>query len=173
MFKAAKQTLLQAYPKAPWRTQAQVIGTIAFAVVFAALLASVYLAVSVKAANLGRETQEIQLEILELQRENANLQTRLAELSSADRMRVRAEKMGFRELTSYDLEYLSVAGYIDEREAVFAPPPGAAITVSERYPAELNQTLFDWLQEQIRNPEPLTGVPNLFGQARPAAPSEP
>lgn len=149
------------------------IGTIAFAVVFIALLASIYLAVSVKAANLGRETQEIQLEILELQRKNANLQTRLAELSSADRMRVRAEKMGFRELTSFDLEYLAVPGYIAEREAVLAPAPGTSIAISEQYPAELNQTLFDWLQEQIRNPEPLTGVPDPFGQARPAAPSEP
>ncbi len=173
MFKAAKRSLLQAYPNAPWRNQAQVIGVFAVGVVITALLASVYLAVSVKAANLGRETQEIQLEILDLQRKNANLETQLASLTSATRMRIRAEKLGFRQLTSFDLEYLPVPGYTAAGEAVLAPGPGPAIADFQQVPPELNQTLFDWLRQKIENPETFTGASNLFSLPQPESQPEP
>lgn len=173
MFKAARDTLLQAYPNAPWRSQVQAIGVFALGVVVIALLAGVYLGISVQAATLGRETQEIQLEILELQRSNADLQTRLAELTSATRMEKMAEQMGFRQLTSYDLEYLAVPGYRTRSEVVLAPAPDRSIADSSSVPPALNQTLFDWIQEKMLAPAARDGMNGLLLESRPAAPSEP
>lgn len=173
MFKAARDTLLQAYPNAPWRSQVQAIGVFALGVVVIALLAGIYLGVSVQAATLGRETQEIQLEILELQRSNADLQTRLAELTSASRMERLAEEMGFRQLTSYDLEYLPVPGYRPKAEVELAPPPGRAVADPGAVPPALNQTLFDWIQEKIMEPAAQDGVNGLFTEVLPAVPAEP
>lgn len=173
MFEAARDTLLQAYPNAPWRSQVQAIGVFALAVVVIALLAGVYLGVSVQAATLGRETQEIQLEILELQRSNADLETKLAELTSATRMEKKAEEMGFQQVTSFDLEYLAVPGYHLRSEAELAPPPARTITDLGSVPPALNQTLFDWIQEKIMEPAAQGGASSLFGDTPPAAPSEP
>lgn len=173
MYKAAKKTILQAYSNAPWRSQAQLAGGFVVGVVVVGLILAVYGAISVETANIGRQTQELQLEILEIQLKNANLQTRLATLTSATRMRDRAEKLGFRELTSYDMQYVSVPGYVPMKEVVLAPPPGPTTLNTNQFPVELNQTLFDWLQQQINPTAPVSEATNLFSQARPASPFEP
>lgn len=151
MFKAARNTLLQAYPNAPWRSQVQMFGVFAVGVLIIAVLAGVYLYVSVSAATLGRQTQEVQAEILELQRVNANLQTRLAEISSSAAMEARARDLGFQPLYAPELEYLAVPGYRPPREAALAPPPGPDL-VPNAMPDALNQSLIEWLQEEILEP---------------------
>jgi cell division protein FtsL len=154
MIKAARDTFLQAYPNAPWRNQVQVIGVFAVGLVTTALLAALYLVVSVQAATLGREIQDIHNDILELQRENANLETQLARLSSAAEMEARAAKLGFRPVSEGNREYIPVPGYIPRSAVVLAPPPKMTIPEGTEYPAELNQTLFDWLADLLTPADP-------------------
>ena len=150
MIKAARDSLLQAYPNAPWRSQVQVIGVFAVGVVVIAMLAGLYLTISVQAATLGREIQDMQAEILSLQRNNANLQTRLAELTSAAVVENRALDMGFVPVSEHNRTYLAVPGYTPRSEVVLAPPPGLSVPAGSEYPPELNQTLFQWLQRMAR-----------------------
>jgi cell division protein FtsL len=149
MIKAARDTHPQAYPNAPSRSQVQVIGVFAVALVSIAMLAGLYLVVSVQAATLGREIQDIQTDILEIQRLNANLETRLAELTSASVMENRAIEMGFSPVTDNDRVYLPVPGYAPRSAVVLAPPPGMAVPPGTEFPAELNQTLFQWLESLV------------------------
>jgi hypothetical protein len=151
MIKAARDTLLQAYPNAPWRSQVQVIGVFAVGLVSIAMLAGLYLVVSVQAATLGREIQDIQADILEVQRENANLETRLAELTSAAVMENRALVMGFQPASEGSREYLPVPGYVSRQAVVLAPPPGLAVPQGTEFPIELNQTLFQWFEDLLRS----------------------
>ncbi len=151
MIKAARDNLLQAYPNAPWRSQVQVIGVFAVGLVSIAMLAGLYLVVSVQAATLGREIQEIQADILDVQRENANLETQLARLTSASVMENRALELGYLPVTDNNREYLAVPGYIPRASVVLAPPPGLAVPAGTEFPAELNQTLFQWLTGLVRS----------------------
>ena len=151
MIKAARDTILQAYPNAPWRNQVQVIGVFAVGVVVIAMLAGLYLTISVQAATIGREIQDMQTEILSLQRNNANLETRLAELTSASVMETRAIDMGFVPGSERNREYLAVPGYTLKEEVVLAPPPDLAVPAGSEYPQELNQTLFQWIGELARD----------------------
>jgi hypothetical protein len=151
MIKAARESILQAYPNAPWRSQVQVIGVFAVGVVVIAMLAGLYLTISVQAATLGREIQDMQTDILSLQRNNANLETRLAELSSAAVMENRAIQMGFIPVSDRNREYLAVPGYSPRAEVILAPPPELAVPAGSEYPTELNQTLFQWLQDLARD----------------------
>lgn len=171
MLKAARDTLLQAYPNAPWRRQVQVIGGFAVIIVFIALLAAFYLNISVQAATLGREIQEMQIEILELQRSNADQETSLAELTSAANMLKRAEEMGFRKVAAGELDYLPVPGYRPRSEAALAPPPDPA-PAGSAYPHELDQTLFDWLKEKLSEPGAFEGAAAVFGAPEGLAPVE-
>ena len=43
MIKAARESILQAYPNAPWRSQVQVIGVFSVGLVSIAMLAGLYL----------------------------------------------------------------------------------------------------------------------------------
>ena len=151
MIKAAQDTLLQAYPNAPWRNQVQVIGVFTVGLVTIAMLAGLYLVVSVQAATLGREIQDIHTDILEVQRQNANLVTSLAQLTSAAVMENRALEMGFLPVTEGSREYLPVPGYVPRQPVVLAPPPGMAVPSGTEFPAELNQTLFQWLEGLVRS----------------------
>lgn len=151
MIKAAKDTLLQAYPNAPWRNQVQVIGVFAVGLVTVAILAGLYLVVSVQAATLGREIQEIQADVLDVQRENANLETELARLTSAAVMENRARELGFVPIGESSREYLPVPGYAPRQAVVLAPPPGMAVPAGTEYPPELNETLFQWLAGWVRS----------------------
>lgn len=173
MFKAARETLLQAYPNAPWRGQVQLFGYFAVGVAVVALVAGIYLYVSVSAATLGRQTQEIQREILDLQRTNADLETHLAELTSAAVMENRALEMGFQPVFAPELRYVEVPGYRDRQPASLAPPAGPVTTPDTRYPDALNQSLFDWLQEKIFEPAGETQGFNFFGSAQAAAQDAP
>jgi hypothetical protein len=151
MIKAARDTILQAYPNAPWRSQVQVIGVFAVGLVSIAMLAGLYLYVSVQAATLGREIQDIQADVLELQRENANLETELARLTSAAVMENRALELGFLPVSHASREYLPVPGYTPRNAAVLAPPPGMTVADGTEFPPELNQTLFQWLADLARS----------------------
>jgi len=75
--------LIHAYKVAPWRVQRQWIGNVLLGVIALALVASLYLDVTAKAAIAGREIQDLNAAILTSRQVSADLQTELAALTSA------------------------------------------------------------------------------------------
>ena len=74
--------IIHAYKQAPWRVQRQWIGAFLLVVIGVAMVAALYLDVTARAAVAGREIQEMRFEITTIQRENADLETQLADLTS-------------------------------------------------------------------------------------------
>ena len=75
----------------------------------AALLAS---AQRLRAAVAGREIQEMRFEITAIQRANADLETRLAKMTSTAEMQRRAVDLGYRPVQPGELDYVSVPGFV-------------------------------------------------------------
>ena len=141
--------LIHAYKQAPWRVQRQWIGAFLLVVIGGAMIAAFYLDVTARAAVAGRKIQELRSEITTIQRENADLETQLADLTSTAVMRQRAIELGYRPVQPGELDYVAVPGF-------FKPEPDillAAVDTMphvEVQPAEYTQSLLEWFDEQIR-----------------------
>ena len=64
-----------------------------------------------------------------------------------------AIEMGFQSVYAAEIHYLPVPGYRGRPAASIAPPAGPVAAPDTSYPDALNQSLFDWLQEQILKPD--------------------
>jgi cell division protein FtsL len=97
--------------QAPWRKQRQWIGLFLLALVLMAMVAGIYLNVSVSATMAGRETIALEAKITTNQRINADSETLLAGLTSVEAMQMRADVLGFQLADPDELTYVAVAGY--------------------------------------------------------------
>ena len=97
--------------QAPWRLQRQWIGLFLLGLVLVAMVAGIYLNVTVRATLAGRESITLQSMITTIQRINADLETELAGLISIGSMQKRAETMGFQPVDPTDITFVSVPGY--------------------------------------------------------------
>ena len=88
--------IIHAYRQAPWRVQRQWIGAFLLVVIGVAMIAALYLDVTARAAVAGREIQEMRIQITTIQRENADLETQLADLTATAVMEKRATALGYR-----------------------------------------------------------------------------
>jgi hypothetical protein len=143
--RSSSTQFLYAYQNAPWRTQLQAIGLIALVVVAVGIIAGVYLNITARAAAIGREIQELQIQKLELERTNSDLQTELAVLLSVSSMEARALELGFTPVVIDQITYITVDGFSGRQEVVIAPPPGLAYLEAEPLPEAFTTTLFDWM----------------------------
>ncbi|MHB8777533.1 MAG: hypothetical protein ACYC6R_07200 [Anaerolineales bacterium] len=139
---------IHAYKVAPWRIQRQWIGNALLAVVALAMVATVYLNITSRAAIAGREIQDLTYSIAVSQQVSGDLQTQLASLTSASAMERRAHALGFRPIEPDEVEYLVVPGYSAPQPYILSSAPQLqlrALTISP----EFNQSLLDWLDEKI------------------------
>lgn len=139
---------IHAYKVAPWRIQRQWIGNALLAVVALAMVATVYLNITSRAAIAGREIQDLTYSIAVSQQVSGDLQTQLASLTSANAMESRALALGFRPIEPDEVEYLVVPGYSAPQPYILSSAPQLqlrALTISP----EFNQSLLDWLDEKI------------------------
>jgi hypothetical protein len=97
----------------------------------------------------GREIQELRFEIIAIQRQNADLETRLAKMTSTSEMERRARSLGYRPVLPGELDYVPVPGFVApepdilfEAEDVTIPEPSL--------PYEYSESLLEWLDEQVR-----------------------
>jgi len=139
----------QAYSQAPWRKQLMFIGLFLLVVVFLALVAGIYLDVTARAATLGREIQLMQAEIENLKLANADLETKLAVLTSKGEMEKRARNLGFEPIEKDQAVFIVVPGYIPPQQPRLAPPPGPVRAVAADLPSEFTESLLDWMQRHI------------------------
>ena len=148
-FGAGVRQLTQAYQQAPWRGQVQVIGLFLVVLVFAAVVAAIYLNVTSRTATMGREIQMMQAKIEKNQQINFDLQARLAQITSSAEMEKRARALGFVPVKKDEIIYLRVQGYSGRGQAVLAPPPGPLAAGAPVLPSAFTKSLFDWLKEKI------------------------
>jgi hypothetical protein len=140
--------IIHAYKQAPWRVQRQWVGAFLLALIGLAMIAAIYLDVTARTAISGREIQEMRLEITTIQRLNADLETRLADLTSTNVMVQRALELGYRPVKPGELDYLAVPGFI-------APEPDLLLAAEDVtqldrvLPPEYTQSLIEWFDEQI------------------------
>ncbi len=148
-----KQTnLMQAYRQTPWRIQLQAIGMFLLILVMFAIIAGIYLNVTARAATIGRRIQGMQAEIQLNDRLNADLQTRLALMTTASSMESRAEKLGFRPAEASEITYIIVPEYPGRSPVVLAPPSGPVAASTNILPPEFTQSLIDWFRQMALRP---------------------
>ena len=142
---------VHAYKIAPWRIQRQWIGNVLLAVVGLAMVATLYLYVTARAGIAGREIQELTASIRASQHASADLQARLATLTSTSVMEERALALGFEPIEPGKMEYIVVAGYVSPQPMILSngPQPGLR---APSIPPEYNQSLLDWMDEQVHSP---------------------
>jgi hypothetical protein len=139
---------IHAYKVAPWRIQRQWIGNVLLAVIALAMVATIYLDVTAKAAIAGREIQELNAAIQANQQVSADLQTELASLTSSTMMQVRALELGFRPMIPDEAEYVIVPGYFEPKPEILADAQLPQMS-AQSIPSEYSQSLLDWIDEKI------------------------
>ena len=137
--------------QAPWRVQRQWVSIFLLIVLGFGMIATLYLMVTSQAAIVGREIQDLRLEIVEIEHANADLQTELARLTSTGEVERRAYALGFRPVEPEEVEYLYVPGYVSPQGAMLATAPELQPS-SPSIPSEYTQSLLDWLDERLQTP---------------------
>ena len=140
--------VIHAYRVAPWRVQRQWIGNALLVVVSLAMVAALYLNVTSRTAIAGREIQDLTDSIAVSQQVSSDLQTQLANLTSAEVMEQRAKEMGFRPVEPVELEYLVVPGYVAKDAVNLSSSAQIQLNVLA-IPPEYNQSLLDWMDERL------------------------
>lgn len=142
-----KQTLIQAYRQAPWRTQLQWIGGFLLVLVVVMLMAGVYLYISASATAAGTRIHDLELEREALQIQLADLRTELANLNSAAVMSKRASEAGYRPASLTDIEYVPVEGFSGRSLVFLAPPPGDQPANTGLIKPAYKQSLWEWFYQ--------------------------
>ncbi len=115
--------------------------------VLMAMVAGIYLNVTVRATLAGREIISLQATITTNQRVNADLETQLAGLISIEAMQQRAETMGFQPANPDDITYVAVPGYMAQ-SAVDLSTPGVNQPAVPIILPEYTESWFDYFMNQ-------------------------
>jgi len=141
--------IIHAYRQAPWRVQRQWVAAFLLLVIGAAMVAALYLDVTARTAIAGREIQEMRFEITTIQRSNADLETRLAKLTSTSEMQRRAVALGYRPVQPGELDYVAVPGFVPPEPAILKAAEDVTMP-QQALPSEYSQSLIEWFDEQIK-----------------------
>lgn len=134
-----------------WLTEAQAAVGWGIILVLVAILGTVYLSQASRIAVTGRRVQIRQNDLIDLKRENADIELKIAEAQSLERLQAKAEAMGFVLARPENLEYLVIPDYPAETavspiadatpEAETAGPP----------PATMEEALFLAFKASVSN----------------------
>jgi len=141
--------LARIYREAPHTKQRQWVALFLLAVVSVAMVSALYLNLTASAAIAGRQIQYLEAEIVVNQRANADLQLRLAQLLSTETMEQKAYSLGFRPVEMDVLEYVVVPGYVGDLP--FELTKDVPLLTAPEIAPEFNQSLIDWLDEQMQS----------------------
>jgi hypothetical protein len=147
--------MIHAYRQAPWRVQRQWIGTLLLVVAGLAMIAALYLDVTSQAAIAGRRIQEMTDQMNAVQQNNADLESKLADLTSTSAMQQRGEALGYQPADASQLQYVEVPGYKPPEPAILAGA-GALRPSPASMPPEYTESLISWLSRHFGGP---SGVP--------------
>jgi cell division protein FtsL len=140
--------IVQTVRQANWRVQRQWIGLFLLGLVLVAMVAGIYLNITVRATLAGREIQMLQTDITNNTRTNSDYETLLAGLSSVEAMKKRADALGYSPADPSDITYVFVPGYTPERAVNLSTPkvePPRTFLILPAY----TESLFDWLTRAL------------------------
>jgi hypothetical protein len=145
--------IVQKVRQASWRVQRQWIGLFLLGLVGIAMVAAIYLNVTVRATLAGREIQILQNGMLDSRRINSDEETKLAALTSEKSMRQRAEALGFQPARPEDITYVIVPGYAP-KTAVDLSSASQSQPVTPIIVPEYTESLFDWFTRKLASSVP-------------------
>jgi len=144
-----KQNLVQAYKQAPWRKQLQYAGFFMAVLLAVAAVAGLYLSISGRTATTGRQVQVLDSRVESVKLTINDMQTELAQISSAKSMYARLKELGMQLMNPAEGLYVQVPGY----QGLSATTPSAVKKVmTSQYPEilpEYTSTLVEWFQEKV------------------------
>ena len=142
------ENIALAYSQAPWRKQLRLVGLFSLGLVFFALLAGIYIILSANIATVGRDIEEKNTDIDNIDWQIEEMQSQLARIRSTEKMEERVRAMGFKPVDTDSILYLPVPGYVKKQPVTLAPktvqPVSGAVVIPQRY----TETIFDWLKRQ-------------------------
>jgi cell division protein FtsL len=141
--------LVRKYRQAPWRVQRQWLALILLGVALVAIVAGLYLNVTARGTLAGRQVLMLEAEITDNKLANADLESKLAEASSTEKMQEHAQALGFHPATADEITYVVVPGYMP-KGAIDLSTADSEQAVSNVRP-EYTQTLFEWFAERIQS----------------------
>ena len=144
--------ITQAYSQIPWRKQIQSAVMFLVFLVLCLVIAMVYVNVNAQAVVVGREIQDMQHSVEELERSIADKESQLAYITSAVEMEKRALEMNFKPVGPTDALYMVIPGYTGRSEAVLAPPSVPAATQTMMLSPEYTVSLVAWLKQMLYLP---------------------
>lgn len=133
----------------PWRLQRQWIVIFLLAVITLAMVAALYLDVTAQAAITGRRIQDMTYQMSIIQQANGDLETRLADLTSASVMKQRAFDLGYRPVIADGIEYLAVPGYVQSQPEILAAV-SQPVPSQPAVPPEYTLSLLDWFDQAFQ-----------------------
>jgi cell division protein FtsL len=139
------QTFTQAYSQAPWRKQLQVLGLFSLILVFVALVAGIYLNVTARAGEVGRDIQAMQRKMDTVNTDIADLYSQLAFVTSTGEMEKRALSLGFTSVNPEETIYMVVPGYTGRQPVILGPSDSPSLASAPVLPEEYTESLFEWV----------------------------
>ena len=112
------------------------------------MVAALYLDVAARTTLVGREIQTLEWETGQIEAENANLKTELAELLSYHEVAARSNSLGFRRATAAETHYIVVPGYEGKAPVNFVTDSAEDLENSLLKDA-YTQSLFDWVGDWV------------------------
>ena len=136
----------QAMRQTGWRPQRQAVTVGILGVFLALIMGALYLSQVATEASRGREMRDLLARRDELERVNEELRVEIAQLQSLDRLRQRAQELGFVAAGRSDQIFIVVDGYTQNRAQTVAPlqEEEAALPVYD-------ESFGGWLSQQLQN----------------------
>jgi cell division protein FtsL len=103
-----------------------------------------YLAVSAKVADVGREVLTLEKRREDLLQTNSDLTAKLAQMTTPERMLARASEMGFRPAGPNDVEFVPVEGFQENPPFLAPRPPASSEIGSTMLSPAYTETLGEW-----------------------------
>ena len=136
----------QAMRQTGWRPQRQAVTVGILGVFLALIMGALYLSQVATEASRGREMRDLLARRDELERVNEELRVEIAQLQSLDRLRLRAQELGFVPAGRTDQIFIVVDGYTQNRAQTVAP------LQEEEAPLPVYDESFGgWLSQQLQN----------------------
>jgi len=135
----------QAFRQAPWRVEMRSAGGTMLGLTALLIIGGMYLTVSSKVAQAGRQLMTLEVRRQELLQGNADLHANLAELTTPERLLERARSLGFKPAGPNEIEYIEVEGYAPQPAFVAPRPLGSLEPGSTGLSPAFTETLGAWL----------------------------
>lgn len=136
----------QAMRQTGWRPQRQAVTVGILGVFLALIMGALYLSQVATEASRGREMRDLLARRDELERVNEELRVEIAQLQSLDRLRLRAQELGFVPAGRNDQIFIVVDGYTQNRSQTVAP-----LQEEEEPLPVYDESFGGWLSQQLQN----------------------